>query len=148
MINKKNSIFAVLLIAILFSFSTSFSQQEKKVNKTPEEKAAKITGKMKEKLSLSDDQYKEMYNLMLQKLQTRSENKEKYKSMDKETRQKMKSENREAMNKQIEGILNQDQLSKYREMKSKHKDGKHNKRKYKNGKHSKHNSGNNIPTKP
>ena len=58
----------LLLAALLFSVSSTFSQQdngEKKQRKTPEERAQKRADKMKEKLSLTDDQHKQVYDIML-----------------------------------------------------------------------------------
>ncbi|HMQ78144.1 MAG TPA: hypothetical protein PKE39_06115 [Ignavibacteria bacterium] len=58
----------ILLAAILFSISNTYSQQdngEKKQRKTPEERAQKRADKMKEKLSLTEDQHKQVYDIML-----------------------------------------------------------------------------------
>jgi len=130
---KKTNLAAitVLLFAFLFVSNSTFAQNESKFNRTPEERATKITDRMKQNLSLTDEQYKQVYTLFLTKMQDKMNNKEKYKSMDKETRQLLKRQSKEEMGKQLENILSADQLIKMKEMKDRHKQ---NKGKHKEGK--------------
>ncbi|MEO8209234.1 MAG: hypothetical protein ABI840_01630 [bacterium] len=112
---------SVLLFSVLFLSGNLYSQQNTKQKKTPEELATKMTDRMKQNLSLTDEQYKQVYSLMLTKAQDRSNNKEKYKSMDKETRKEMKKQNMEDFKKQLSGILTPEQIQKMQQNKSKHK---------------------------
>lgn len=127
---------AILLIGITIISSNLFSQQNKKQNKTPEEMATKMTNRLKEKLSLNDEQYKQVYNIALSHAQERISNKEKLQSMDKASRKELMKQNHEGFKKQLEEILTPDQLIKMKEMKSKHKHERKNKDdRHKNGKH-------------
>lgn len=128
---------SIMLIALFISSHNIFAQnndqsytkKQEKVKKTPEEKATKVADRMKKNLSLSDEQYKEIYNLVFEKAGNKSLNKEKHKSMDKEARKELKKQNKEAFNKQIENILSKDQYAKWLEMKANHKKNWKNKNK-------------------
>ncbi|MEO8664800.1 MAG: hypothetical protein ABI462_04830 [Ignavibacteria bacterium] len=127
---KKNLLaLSVLLFTILFISQYSYSQQDKRSQRTPEEMATKMADRMKEKLSLTEDQYKQIYSLALTRSQDKMSNKEKFKTMDKETRKQMKKQNREEFSKQLEGILSKDQLEKMNQNKGKHKHNKGDKKK-------------------
>lgn len=123
---KKNLLVITLLMltAILFT-NNVFAQKES--NKTPEQMASKMADRMKEKLSLTDDQYKQVYSLALTNAQDRINNKEKNKALDKESRKQLRKQNKDNFRKQMESILNKDQITKFQEMKGKHKHGKKNK---------------------
>ena len=112
MIKKNLLAIAVFLFSFILISNITFAQQDQKKNKTPEEIATKMADKMKTNLSLTDDQYKSVYNLFLQKVQDKQNNKEKYKSMDKESRNQMMKQNKENFRKQLEGVLNKDQITK------------------------------------
>ena len=122
--------FAILILNIALSSGIAFSQQNEKVKKTPEEFAQKRAERMKESLSLTEVQYKQVYDMFLSKAQERKSNKEKYKDLDKTARKELKKQNREKFQSQLNEILNTDQIAKLNEMKSKHK-GKKNKGKNK-----------------
>ena len=126
---KKSLAIGLLLILIAFTSANVFSQQNEKAKKTPEERATKMTDRMKKNLSLSDEQYKQVYNLFLSKAQEMKSNKEKFIGMDKEARKQMKMTNREEFKKQLSGILNPDQMKKFEDNMKKHKDGKNKKNK-------------------
>lgn len=89
----------LLLTVLVLSTGNAYSQQDSK--KTPEERAAKISEKMKEKLSLSDEQQKQVYDIMLSHvnemkgLKNSTEDKtlkhEKIKSLRESTHSKMNS---------------------------------------------------------
>ena len=81
---------------------------------------SQMADRMKQNLSLSDDQYKQIYNLALEKVKTHASNKEKYKTLDKEARKSMKMQNKAEYRKQLEGILNQDQITKMKSLKNNH----------------------------
>lgn len=121
---------AVLLLNIVLLSGFAHSQQNEKVKKTPEEFAQKRADRMKQSLSLSDAQYKQVYDLFLKKGQERKSNKEKYKDMDKTARKELRTQNRENFQKQLQGILNKEQIEKLDQMKAerKNKKGKGNKK--------------------
>jgi hypothetical protein len=120
MIKKNLLATLVLLFSVLFISGNIYSQQNKKQNKTPEEMATKMADKMKKNLSLTDDQYKQVYMLFLNQSQERINNKAKYQSMDKASRQQMKKQNKESFKKQLEGILTKEQIQKLQQQKGKH----------------------------
>ncbi|HMS64428.1 MAG TPA: hypothetical protein PKD83_04145 [Ignavibacteria bacterium] len=135
MLKKKLSQPFLLIFIFLLYTGTVFSQNDQKnnddtykhhekVKKSPEERATKMTDRMNKNLSLSDGQYKEIYNLFLNRANEHAQNKEKYKSLDKESRKQLRNENKETFRKQLESILNKDQIAKLQEMKAKHKEKK------------------------
>lgn len=126
--NKNLLVITFLLFSIAFISVNGFSQQSEKNKKTPEEIATKIADRMKKNLSLTDDQYKQVYNLALTKANDRAANKEKYKNLDKETRKQMKMHSRDEFKKQLQGILNAEQIKKMEENMSKHKSHKGNRK--------------------
>jgi len=127
---------AVLLFVSTVSYSqtesdaskNNYSKKENRENKSPEEKAQKKTDKLNKELSLSEDQYKQMYTLILAKINDRKANKGKYKDLEKTQRKELMKQNRDKFNAEIESILTKDQIEKFNklksERKSKHKDEK------------------------
>lgn len=115
---------AILIMNIALFSGVAFSQQNDKVKKTPEEFAQKRADRMKESLSLSDEQYRQVYDMFLSKAQERKSNKEKYKDLDKNARKELKKQNREKFQSQLQEILNKEQIEKLKEIKSKHRDKK------------------------
>ena len=107
--------FAILILNIALFSGIAFSQQNEKVKKTPEEFAQKRAERMKESLSLTEVQYKQVYNMFLSKAQERKSNKEKYKDLDKTARKELKKQNREKFQSQLNEILNTDQIAKLNE---------------------------------
>lgn len=134
MIKIKSLVITLLLIIFAVSASNTFSQQSEKIKKSPEERAAKIADRMKKNLSLSDEQYKQVYNLFLEKTNDRKANKEKLMAMDKESRKQFKMAGKEEFIKQLSGILNPDQMKKFEENMKKYKDGKSKKNRLKKDK--------------
>lgn len=124
---KKLAVLSILLLAIVSISSNVFAQQNQKSKKTPEEMATKMADRMKSNLSLSDDQYKQVYDLALTRSKNRISNKEMYKSMDKETRKQTKMKHREEFMTQLSGILNPDQMKKFQENLANHKQHRKNK---------------------
>lgn len=124
---KKLAALSILLLLTAFVSSNVFAQQNQRSKKTPEEMATKMADRMKSNLSLSDDQYKQVYDLALTRSKNRISNKEMYKSMDKETRKQTKMKHREEFMMQLSGILNQDQMKKFQENMANHKQHRKNK---------------------
>lgn len=116
----KKNLFVVLFVFVMIIFA-NFAISQSDTKKTPEEIAEKKANKMRTSLSLTDDQYKQVYNLILSNVQEKFNNKEKFRDLDKETKRRMKSENRENFNKQMSSILTPEQLTKYNDIKGKHK---------------------------
>jgi hypothetical protein len=73
MLKKLNLTLAVMLIFGLFAVNSYAQNSDRtKTKKTPEQKAEKMAKKMQEKLSLSDDQYKSVYDLAIKYSQSKS----------------------------------------------------------------------------
>jgi lipopolysaccharide export LptBFGC system permease protein LptF len=114
----------VLLISVIIFFAFAaggFAQNDGvKTQKTPEEKAKKITDRMNTTLNLTPDQYTKTYNLYLNKIQKREQKMEQMKEA-------RKKENEEFRN-SLKGILTDEQYStleqKRKEMKEKNGDKK------------------------
>lgn len=131
----------LLLAALLFSVSSSFSQQdngEKKQRKTPEERAQKRADKMKEKLSLTEDQHKQVYDIMLSQANEMKAVWESTKNdQDKTSRKEKMKAIRESGKTQLNSVLSADQQKLWeahkKEMKEKHKGKKHHGKKHKKG---------------
>lgn len=124
---KNLAALSILLLLTAFVSSNVFAQQNQRSKKTPEEMATKMADRMKSNLSLSDDQYKQVYDLALTRSKNRISNKEMYKSMDKETRKQTKMKHREEFMAQLSGILNPDQMKKFQENMANHKQHRKNK---------------------
>jgi periplasmic protein CpxP/Spy len=128
MIRIKNAVFtAVLAVFVLFAGST-YSQDLGK--KTPEERAQKRADKMNEKLSLSNEQYKEIYNAFLsqaQQMEVLWSNKD----MDKTTRKDQMKSIRQGTNSKISSLLTAEQLTKFEKFKEERKQKHKQKRKMK-----------------
>ncbi|MBS1494713.1 MAG: hypothetical protein JST55_14455 [Bacteroidetes bacterium] len=125
MLKKLNLTLVVMLIFGLFAMN-SYAQtsDQTKTKKTPEQKAEKMAKKLQEKLSLSDAQYKSVYDLALTHINQRAS----LKSLDKESRKTEMKKMREDHESQLKSILSADQWTKWeglkKEMKEKHKDHK------------------------
>lgn len=124
---KNLAALSILLLLTAFVSANVFAQQNQRSKKTPEEMALKMADRMKTNLSLSEEQYKQVYELALTRSKNRISNKENYKSMDKETRKQMKMKNREEFMGQLSGILSQDQMKKFQENMAAHKEHRKNK---------------------
>jgi periplasmic protein CpxP/Spy len=119
---KINKIFTIVfaVTAFVVSANTIFSQ-DFKFKKTPEERAQHRAEKMQKNLSLTDDQYKQVYSALLSQAQQMKDLKAS-KETDKTARkEKMKTiwQNTDAT---ISGILNSEQQTKYQQMKEKRKE--------------------------
>lgn len=103
--------FVILLFGIIFTYSNSYSQNDGNVKLTPEEKSAKIADELKPVLSLTDQQYNDLYNLYLERFKDIKSNREKGIKPDKETKKAKRVEFREKMQK----ILSDEQYNKFKE---------------------------------
>ena len=128
----------MIVAAVLFSAGNIYSQQNddgtKKQRKTPEERAQKRADKMKEKLSLTEDQHKQVYSILLSQANEMKSIWESSKNdQDKTARKEKMKTIWESTNTQINSVLdaNQQQLweAHKKEMKEKHK-GKHDGKKH------------------
>lgn len=121
---------AILITATVFTSAQDFGK------KTPEERAQKRAGKMKEKLSLSDDQFKTIYDAFLSQAQQIDALKSQ--DIDKSSKKEQIKSIRENTDASITGVLNKDQLTKYDKFKEKRKEKHMQKKKMKkNKKHKK-----------
>ncbi len=114
---KKNAL--MVLLAGLVSFG-AFAQDKRPVRTgerpTPEKIAERRTTHMKEKLELSDDQYKKMYEINLSEAR-------KHEALATERREKMKAERAE-LKKRYAAVLTPEQLKKLEERKGERGDFK------------------------
>ena len=95
----------ILAALILLMGTAAFAQKQ---GGTPEEKAQKLTDRMKSELNLTDEQYKQVYEINLQMASNMDE-------IDKgnhDARQEVKAE----YEKQLATVLNEEQMEKAKEM--------------------------------
>jgi Spy/CpxP family protein refolding chaperone len=115
-----------VVFALLFAFTSISSAQTDdnskpmKLKKTPEQYAEKKASKMKDKLSLSDSQYKQVYDIFYQAALDRTT---RMNSGEKPSKEQRKSYMQD-INTKIESVLTAEQLSQWQKYKSEHK-GKH-----------------------
>ena len=124
---KINKFFTLVLAAAAFvvSANTVFSQ-DFKFKKTPEERAQHRAEKMQKNLSLTDDQYKQVYSALLSQAQQMQDLKSK--DTDKTAKKEQMKAIWQNTDATITGILNSEQQVKYQQMKEKRKE-KHKQRK-------------------
>jgi hypothetical protein len=139
MLKKLNLTLVVMLIFGLFAVNSYAQTSDKtKTKKTPEQKAEKLAKKMQEKLSLSDEQYKSVYDLALSTINQRASLKAN--GTDKASRKAEMKSLLERQESQLRGILSADQWTKWESLKTemknkfKNKDGKGRKNKQKQSK--------------
>lgn len=130
---KTKKLASVLLIAaFVLSANLVFAQNKDFMKKTPEERAQKRADKMRDKLALSEEQHKQVYNALLSQAQQMDDMRSK--NFDKsEKKEQMKSiwQNTDLT---ISGILKSDQLTKYNKYKEERKQKHMNKKKMKHQK--------------
>lgn len=104
----------VTLVLMTFVLNASMAQQNDslrtKAKATPEQKADKITARLKQELSLSDDQVGKVKAIILEQVKLKQQGEEKRKAMHNE------------LQKALTGILTQEQLAKYKQMQVDRKD--------------------------
>ncbi|MBV6477787.1 MAG: hypothetical protein HGGPFJEG_00531 [Ignavibacteria bacterium] len=111
---KKIKLTLITSIMLIAYSGIAFAQNQELSKKSPEEIATKITDKMKDMLLLTDEQYKQIYNLNLEQINSKINNKEKYKNLDKESKKNLKRQMKEEYNKSLENILTSDQINIYK----------------------------------
>jgi periplasmic protein CpxP/Spy len=102
----------LLLIAVLFSIGFAAMAQKggQRGSATPEERAERITNKMAEELSLSEDQKKRVYQINLDHAKKRQ--------AEMEARRAAMEADMKAQNQEIEALLSEEQKAKWAEMKA------------------------------
>ncbi len=133
---KKHKIFGIftfILAAILISQS-SFGQE--KFKKTPEERAQHKTDKMTKHLSLTDDQQKQVYDILYNQA-TQIDALRGNQEMTKEARKEQKKAIWSDTDSKLSGVFNTEQIEKWNKFKEKKKQKHMNKKSSK-----KHNKGN------
>lgn len=116
--NKKKVLIFSLLLCLFLVANSSYSQtDDKKFPRTPEDIATKKSERMRQELSLSDEQYRTIYDLFLQNIKERQANRDKNKETDKQSMKVTRKQNKKEFRKQLESILTSEQLSKFKSMK-------------------------------
>ncbi len=100
---------------------SSSAQNDQKRSNNPEEIATKKADRLKAKLSLSDDQYKQVYSIFLENANRRIAEKEKMKGMDKTARKEMKMKHKQETMEKLQAVLTKEQMSLFEQMKEKGK---------------------------
>jgi hypothetical protein len=102
----------LLLIAMLFSIGFAAVAQKggQRGSATPEERADRVTNKMAEELSLSEDQKKKVYQINLDHAKKRQ--------AEMEARRAAMEADMKAQNQEIEALLSEEQKAKWAEMKA------------------------------
>jgi hypothetical protein len=117
----KRKYLAISLVFILMlsaaMIQSASAQQDQKRSKNPEEIATRKADRLKAKLSLSDDQYKQVYTIFLENANRRIAEKEKMKDMDKSARKEIKTKYRQETFEKLQGILTKEQMTKLEQMK-------------------------------
>lgn len=121
---NRNLIKTLFIAILIFTGSNAFAQNDgTRPKRTPEEIAQKRADKMNEKLQLSSDQYKSVYNLFLENAQWRQQNMQSF-GGDKEAMKKAFKERHLQNKEQLKNILSSEQITKLKEIRKENK-GKH-----------------------
>ena len=120
---RKYLAISLLIIVMLSAFmmQSASAQQDQKRTKNPEEMATKKADRLKAKLSLSEDQYKQVYSIFLENANRRIAEKEKMKGMDKTTRKEMKMKHKQETMDKLQAVLTKEQMLQFEQMKEKGK---------------------------
>lgn len=125
----------ILSIVLLLTFAagSSFAQDGKGdfKNLSPSERATKVADKMKTNLSLTDSQYKSVYDIYYNHFNEMSTMKEKVDRSTDEFKSERKQK-REALKKSLSGVLTSEQIQKMEDNRKKHKEKRKGKGKRKN----------------
>jgi periplasmic protein CpxP/Spy len=107
------SFFTMILLGCLLSIGQTLNAQE--AQKTSEDQAKNLTEKMKEKLSLDDQQYSKGYDINLKYIKKGEE----LKNSSASRRSKLKTfkSNQDAKDKEVKGVLNDEQYKEYQKLK-------------------------------
>ena len=120
---RKYLAISLVIIVMLSAFimQSASAQQDQKRTKNPEEMATKKADRLKAKLSLSEDQYKQVYSIFLENANRRIAEKEKMKGMDKTTRKEMKMKHKQETMDKLQAVLTKEQMLQFEQMKEKGK---------------------------
>lgn len=121
--DRKYLAISLVIIVMLSAFmmQSASAQQDQKRTKNPEEMATKKADRLKAKLSLSEDQYKQVYSIFLENANRRIAEKEKMKGMDKTTRKEMKMKHKQETMDKLQAVLTKEQMLQFEQMKEKGK---------------------------
>ncbi|MBK6507119.1 MAG: hypothetical protein IPG02_16030 [Ignavibacteria bacterium] len=111
----------IIVMLSAFMMQSASAQQDQKRTKNPEEMATKKADRLKAKLSLSEDQYKQVYSIFLENANRRIAEKEKMKGMDKTTRKEMKMKHKQETMDKLQAVLTKEQMLQFEQMKEKGK---------------------------
>jgi Spy/CpxP family protein refolding chaperone len=103
-----------LIAALFLSFAGAVSAQKDSTAHSPETRARKMTDKMKTELTLTDDQYKQVYDINL-KYGQKNQDALKGDGSKLEKAKALKTEN-QGKNKELKAVLTPEQFEKYKEM--------------------------------
>jgi Spy/CpxP family protein refolding chaperone len=133
---KKHKIFGIFtfILAVILISQSSFGQE--KFKKTPEERAQHKTDKMTKHLSLTDDQQKQVYDILYNQA-TQMDALRGNQEMTKEARKEQKKAIWSDTDSKLSGVFNTEQIEKWNKFKEKKKQKHMNKKSSK-----KHNKGN------
>lgn len=108
-----------LLLPTFFVFLFSISanaQMGGPGDKSPEEMAESKAKRMKENLQLTDDQYNQVYSVLIEEMKTAAAEREQFRSKTKEERDQMREKHRNSTRERMKGILTEDQMKKFETM--------------------------------
>lgn len=111
----------IIVMLSAFMMQSASAQQDQKRTKNPEEMATKKADRLKAKLSLCEDQYKQVYSIFLENANRRIAEKEKMKGMDKTTRKEMKMKHKQETMDKLQAVLTKEQMLQFEQMKEKGK---------------------------
>jgi len=120
----KNRIAVTMFAMFIMAFaavSTNAQIKDFKQKKTPEERAKHRTEKMSKKLSLTSDQYNQVYSIMFSHAQKADEIRN---STDKQSRKDQMKSLFQSTDSQLQAVFSSEQLQKYNDMKEKRKNKK------------------------
>jgi protein CpxP len=128
----KKLILSIVLL-LTFAVGSSFAQDGKGDHKklSPSERATKVTDKMKTNLSLTDSEYKSVYDIFYNHFTEMSSMKDRSDRSTDEFKSERKQK-REALKKELSGVLTSEQLQKMEDNRKKHKEKRKGKGKNKN----------------
>lgn len=109
----KTITFALL---IFLCSNTAFSQDKARQNVSPEQRATRITDRMKSELALNPDQYKRIYQLNLDKIKAKDAGRQ----LDAERKANNRAE-RVAFQNELKSILTLEQLEKLKQIRQEKK---------------------------
>jgi len=124
--NKRIALFIIMIVTITFTAGSAYAQIDGlKQKKSPEERAQKMSDKMSKKLSLTSDQYNQVYSIMLSHAQQADQIRS---SNDKQSCKEQMKKLRQSTDSQLQAVFTEEQLQKYNELKMMMKEKRKNKK--------------------